>query len=44
MSAALCNEEVDEDEETDLESYTTSIDNEDAVDEYTIFKQCFISK
>ena len=34
----------DEDEETDLEAYTTAIDNEDSVDEYAVFKQCLLSK
>lgn len=43
MSNALCEQDGDEDEETDLETYTTTIDNEEAVDEYTIFKQCLLN-
>ena len=44
MTNALCDDADDADEETDLETYTTPIDNEDAVDEYGIFKQCLLSK
>ena len=44
MSNALHDEDADEDEETELEAYTTTIDNEDAVDEYSVFKQCLLSK
>ena len=44
MTNALCDESGDDDEQTDLETYTTTIDNEDAVDEYFIFKHCLLSK
>ena len=37
-------EDGDEDDETELEAYTTTIDNEDAVDEFSVFKQCLLSK
>jgi hypothetical protein len=44
VTNALHVEDADEDEETELEAYTTTIDNEDAVDEYTVFQQCLLSK
>ncbi|XP_046861110.1 importin-7-like [Xenia sp. Carnegie-2017] len=43
-SNAMLNYEADdEDDETDLEAYTTAIDNEDSVDEYAVFKQCLLN-
>ncbi|CAB4007819.1 Importin-7, partial [Paramuricea clavata] len=42
VTNALHAEDADEDEETELEAYTTTIDNEDAVDEYTVFQQCLL--
>ncbi|CAB4025833.1 importin-7 isoform X1, partial [Paramuricea clavata] len=43
VTNALHAEDADEDEETELEAYTTTIDNEDAVDEYTVFQQCLLN-
>ncbi|XP_028414621.1 importin-7-like [Dendronephthya gigantea] len=42
-TSALLDDDGDEDDETELEAYTTTIDNEDAVDEYSVFKQCLLS-